>query len=339
MVMSFLAVSLLVVALAQQSAAPVQESEAWRSVQSSVVAIQNGGIAALIDDSGLFLAHSSSLPSKQVRARFLDGTDVSLIAIASDDQTQLSLLRATVWRQGLRRVVAVATKPATAKLELLAVTTEGPKSGEFVADGKAGVMRPSLRYVPLAEIRLASSDAQLGGAMVFSASGDLIGVLGATLSTGTQGPGSAGAGSALGGGGPGTAMKALDLGRSKFGPEGLTVAYALGREVLQRVVTGFRSPTHQVDHPTIGIFFKATVGGRGVLVDSVMGGSPAANAGLQPGDVILEVDGESVNNPVELAVLLFRHDVGDVLTVRYMRGILKGTVEVKVIGGQSLLGL
>ncbi|HXH60260.1 MAG TPA: PDZ domain-containing protein [Fimbriimonadaceae bacterium] len=332
--MSFSVVS-LVLALAQQQAVPVQDSAVWKTVRTSVVTIQNGGVAALIDDSGLFLAHASSVPGNQVKAKFFDGTQVTLIDVATDEQTQLTLLKATVWRQGTHNVVQVASTPATAKLELLAVTTDGPKSGEFVTDGLTGVMRPSLRYVPLSEIRLASSDDQLGGAMVFNASGELMGVLGATLSTDSDKKGSRS--NALSGGG--SAAEALKFGLDKFGPQGLTVAYALGREVLERVVDGFKSPTHKVDHPTIGIFFKATVDGKGVYIDTVMGGSPAANAGLEPGDVILEVDGEPVNNPVDLAVLLFRHNVGDVLSIKYMRGILKATTQVKVEGSQSTLGL
>jgi S1-C subfamily serine protease len=65
-----------------------------------------------------------------------------------------------------------------------------------------------------------------------------------------------------------------------------------------------------------------------------MASSPAGQAGIQPGDVILEVDGIAVNNPVDLAVMLFRKDVGDKVTVRYLRGLVRGTANMTVASTQ-----
>jgi len=65
----------------------------------------------------------------------------------------------------------------------------------------------------------------------------------------------------------------------------------------------------------------------------------ASLAGLLPGDVVLDVDGQSVNSPVELAVLLFKQKIGNVLKVRYSRGVQTGTANVTVIGTQPSLGL
>jgi S1-C subfamily serine protease len=307
---------------------------AWKAVQRSVVNLHDNkgelGVAVLIDDSGLFLAHSSSVGGRQARGHFHDGSSLDLLVVTTDEQTQLTLLKALVWSQGQRKPVTVAPEPTTSKIELLAVTVEGPKSGEFVGEGKAGVMRPSLRYVPLSEIRLNASVANLGGSFIFDAHGHLVGVLGATLADDVASK-AGDARTALGGGGG-----AFGNSLAQFGPQGVTVAYALGREVLQRVVKGFVSPSHEVDHPTIGIFFKASPDGRGVLVDTVMAGSPAAAAGIEPGDVILEVDGTVVNNPVDLAALLFRKNVGDLVSVRYSRGLLRGVAQMKVASTQEI---
>ena len=336
--MSFSAVSLLVALAASAQSAPVQaaESTAWVAVQPSVADIigQRGptGVAALIDDSGLFIAHSSSVPGRQVRARFKDGQPVDLFVVSTDEHTQLTLLKALVWSQGQRKPLQVAPEPTKPNVELLAVTTDGPKSGEFVSEGKAGVMRPSLRYVPLSEVRMKGSEANLGGSFIFDAHGHIVGVLGATLADDASGKASDVATSLSGRGGAGIGGNAL-----QFGPQSVTVAYALGREVLQRVVKGFVSPSHEVDHPTIGIFFKASTDGRGVLVDSVMANSPAARSGIQPGDLILEVDGAEMNNPIDLAVHLFRKNVGDAIRIVYARGLVRGTAEMKVTGTQAEL--
>ncbi len=330
------ALTVLMAGLTQsQSAAPVLPG--WNSVQASLAYIQDGtqvsGIAALIDDSGLFLAHKSAIKGMQVKARFQDGMTLNLLLIKSDEHTQLALLQATYWEQGSRTPLRVAKSAVKSDAGLLVATPAGPRLGEFVADGRAGVMKPSLRYVPLSEIRLEASDDRIVGSMVFNSAGELIGVFGATLaSSGRSVQTAPGLGRGFGGGGEVARFTAL-------GPRGVTVAYALGREVLQRVVDGFRSPSHEVQHPTIGIFFKASLTGRGVYIESVIPGSPASLAGLLPGDVVLDVDGQSVNSPVELAVLLFRQKIGNVLKVRYSRGVQTGTANVTVIGTQPSLGL
>lgn len=49
---------------------------------------------------------------------------------------------------------------------------------------------------------------------------------------------------------------------------------------------------------------------HGVLVQGVEDGSPAANAGLQPGDVIVEVDRHPVKSADELTQALEKHSKG-----------------------------
>jgi len=48
-------------------------------------------------------------------------------------------------------------------------------------------------------------------------------------------------------------------------------------------------------------------GGEGVLVRSVKKGSPAENAGLRAGDVIVKVDGEKVSDSADLRSALREH--------------------------------
>ena len=314
--------------------APKREHAVWHGVQRSVVFVQTGsetkGVGVLIDDSGLFLVHASSLKGKTNKAHYDDGTEVSLLTLGVDESTQLAVVQALYWEPGTRRVLRVADEPTKKNVELLAVTVEGPKTGEFVDDGKAGVMKPSLRYVPLSEMRLESSEQQLGGAIVFDASGDIVGVLGATLAAEPDSKDATGR-TSLGGGGAAALMN------RQFGPQGVVVAYALGREVLQRVVKGFVSPSHEVEHPTIGVFWKANPDGKGALVEVVMSGSPAANAGIKPGDVITEIDGVAVVTPVDLAVSLFKKNVGDTITLKITRGNVKTETQIKVAKGQAEL--
>ena len=57
----------------------------------------------------------------------------------------------------------------------------------------------------------------------------------------------------------------------------------------------------------------------GIGVVAVEPGSPADKAGLVPGDIITEVDGESVTSSKVLSSILQKHKPGDVITLTVFR--------------------
>ena len=57
----------------------------------------------------------------------------------------------------------------------------------------------------------------------------------------------------------------------------------------------------------------------GASVASVQSGSPAAQAGLQAGDVITAIDGSSVTNPAQLSQDIASHQPGNQVTITYTR--------------------
>ncbi|MFN0202743.1 MAG: Do family serine endopeptidase [Bacteroidia bacterium] len=59
---------------------------------------------------------------------------------------------------------------------------------------------------------------------------------------------------------------------------------------------------------------------QGAYVAGVNGGSGAEKAGLKTGDVIVSIDGKSVNSSSELQEQIGRHRPGDKVTVKYLRG-------------------
>jgi serine protease Do len=59
---------------------------------------------------------------------------------------------------------------------------------------------------------------------------------------------------------------------------------------------------------------------EGVLVQDVMSGTPAENAGIKAGDVILSVDGKDVNAANEIQTIIAEHKPGDVVFVKIYRG-------------------
>lgn len=66
----------------------------------------------------------------------------------------------------------------------------------------------------------------------------------------------------------------------------------------------------------------------GVLVDQVVAGSPAENAGLRTGDVIVKFDGTDVEEAQEIVEAVREHKPGDKVEVQYMRGENRRTVTV-----------
>jgi serine protease Do len=64
---------------------------------------------------------------------------------------------------------------------------------------------------------------------------------------------------------------------------------------------------------------------------AVLNDSPADKAGLQESDIIIQIDGEDLTSQRPLSVIIGRHRVGDVLSVKYVRDgqeqILKVTLE------------
>ncbi|HSI92457.1 MAG TPA: trypsin-like peptidase domain-containing protein [Jiangellaceae bacterium] len=84
--------------------------------------------------------------------------------------------------------------------------------------------------------------------------------------------------------------------------------------------------TGEAVYPVIGVRLAATDDGPGARIaeDSggdagVVSGGPADEAGLEPGDLIVSIDGRSVSTPDELVVFLRSREPGDEVTLVYER--------------------
>ena len=91
----------------------------------------------------------------------------------------------------------------------------------------------------------------------------------------------------------------------------------------------------------LGVSLQALEGGladalgvdenSGVLIGQVMDDSPAEAAGLEPGDIIVEVDGDEVGTPSKLRRVIRRHDPGDEIEVAYLRDDERRVVRVGLV--------
>jgi len=69
---------------------------------------------------------------------------------------------------------------------------------------------------------------------------------------------------------------------------------------------------------------------KGVIVTDVLPAGPADQAGLRPGDILIEVNGEDVASADALADLVKSSTPGDTLTFTVVRGNQQGSVDVTV---------
>jgi S1-C subfamily serine protease len=69
---------------------------------------------------------------------------------------------------------------------------------------------------------------------------------------------------------------------------------------------------------------------HGVLIVNVTPGGPAAQAGLKPADIIVQLDGKAVNDVSGLGAILLSKKPGDTVSVQFYRGNQQQTVNVRL---------
>ena len=91
-------------------------------------------------------------------------------------------------------------------------------------------------------------------------------------------------------------------------------------------------------YPVIGVLVDMNATSGGALISdkasAILAGGPAAKAGLKPGDLITAIDGIKINTPEELIVQIRTHNVGDEVTITYLRGKTIGTAKLILIAGK-----
>jgi putative serine protease PepD len=95
-----------------------------------------------------------------------------------------------------------------------------------------------------------------------------------------------------------------------------------------RAHPGSTGATATGQRPLLGVSVTDDQSGAGALVANVVSGSPADNAGLQPGDVITTIDGKSIASAADLIATTQSHKPGDKLSITYTRNGSTHTVKV-----------
>jgi serine protease Do len=117
---------------------------------------------------------------------------------------------------------------------------------------------------------------------------------------------------------------AIASGTGYFSGYGFAIPIGLARDVMEDLIRYGRVRASQlgvavrdVNEQDAGMLGLKTI--AGVVINQANDGSPAAKAGLQPGDVIVGIDGQAVDRVSTLQRIVRGHEPGEAVKVDYVR--------------------
>jgi putative serine protease PepD len=96
---------------------------------------------------------------------------------------------------------------------------------------------------------------------------------------------------------------------------GFAIPIDLAKSIADRLVSG-----QKIEPGFLGVSGQNSTGSRlGAQIVDVTAGSPAGNAGIQSGDIIVGLDGHQISSMSDLAAAVRTRQPGDQVTVTYVR--------------------
>jgi S1-C subfamily serine protease len=99
-----------------------------------------------------------------------------------------------------------------------------------------------------------------------------------------------------------------------------------GVVVAANALQGGGTASVQSGEPWLGVEMSAQLTAAGALVQSVVPASPAEQAGLQPGDLIMAVNGQPVLDPSDVATVIASERPGQQVQLQVQRGFQELTL-------------
>jgi serine protease Do len=273
-------------------------------------AVEARGSGFLIDADGTIVTNNHVVKdASSVTVTLADGTQLPAKIVGRDERSDLAVLRVSAGHK-LPYIELGDSAQVRPGEWVVAVGNPFGLGGTVTAGIVSALGRDigSGPYDDFIQIDAPINQGNSGGPL-FTQDGHVVGVNSAILSpTG----GSVGIGFAI----PSNMVRAVVAELEKSGH--VTRGY-LGVEA--QPVQGTMAAALHVGGP-------ASTNGDGALIAGVTADSPAAKAGLQPGDVIRSVDGKQVHNPRELAVAVAGEKPGSEAKVEIIRDGSPQTVTV-----------
>lgn len=257
---------------------------------------QSSGSGIIISSDGYIVTNNhvvEGASSLKVTLNTMEEYDAKLVG--TDPQTDLAVIK--IEATGL--TAAVLGNSSDVEVGELAIAIGNPLGQELAGTVTTGIISATNRQVTVDDVEytLLQTDAAInegnsGGALV-NAYGEVIGINSVKMaSTGVEG---------LGFAIPSDIAKPVISDLIEYG-------YVTGRPVIG---IGGRNITEEMSQ-----YYDLPVG---VYIQTITEFSAAEKAGLRPGDVIIQCDGQTVETVDELNEIRDQHQVGDTLTLTIVR--------------------
>jgi len=285
---------------------------------SSGPSAQAVGSGVIVDERGYLVTNNHVVSEgRNYQVIFADGKKVAARLVGRDDYSDLAVLQVD------GPVAVVATLGDSSALRpghpVLAI---GSPLGDFRNTVTSGVISAVGRKLDdsapglsdLLQTDAAINHGNSGGPLV-DASGQVVGINVAVVR--------------------GAGMSSMMGGNDVAEGLGFAIPSSTVRDVVQQlidrgsVVRPYLGVSFQTVNPRVAAYYDLGVK-DGALVTQVGPNSPARKAGIQQGDVITQVDGQSVGEQKSLAQLLSKHKVDDNVTMTLVRDGKEQTVTVQL---------
>jgi putative serine protease PepD len=277
----------------------------YAAASPSVVSVRTGsgsGTGFLVDSDGTIVTNAHVVgDSSQVQVRFTDDGEFHTARVLGvDESTDLAALKVDASAaNGVRPLKLADSDDVQVGDTALAIGYPLGLDRTATAGIVSGLERDIQAPNGFSIDKVIQTDAPINpgnsGGPLLNANGEVIGV-NSQIATAGGGNGSVGIGFAV----PSNTVK----------------------EVLPQLERG-AAP----EHAYLGVSTSPAPNGGAQVGDATAGG-PAAEAGIRPGDVITEVDGDQVQDPEDVATAIEDDKPGDEIDVKVQRGGSERTLQV-----------
>lgn len=258
---------------------------------------QGSGSGIIFQNDGYIVTNQHVIEgASEISVILNTGEEFSAQVVGQDTKTDLAVLKIDAGNTQL--TAATLGDSSTIQVGETAVAIGNPMGQEFSGSVTAGIISAVNRTMTIDNrtYNLLQTDAAInsgnsGGALI-NQYGEVIGINSVKLST--------------------------------TGVEGMGFAIAISE--AKPIIDDLMSSGYVTGRPLVGINIKST--DYGLFISSVVEGSGAAEAGLKPYDMILEVDGQKVSTAEEVNTIRDKKKAGDSLTFKILRD--GETMEVSV---------
>ena len=285
--------------------------------------VSDTGSGVIIRDSGYVLTNNhvvaAAVGGGTVNVTLADGKTVPAKIVGTDSTTDLAVLKMD-GQSGLKAATFAASNALRVGQAVIAVgaplglsntVTEGIVSTLHRAVQTGDTSGNSQAVIDAVQTDAAINPGNSGGALVDLA-GRVVGINSAIASVG------AGGGSQSGNIGVGFAIPS-----------------ETATKVADQLISGGKAVHSQMGVSVARDDSQSGAPGSGAQITGVNAGSPAAKAGLQPGDVVTKVDDRLITGGTDLIAAVRSYDPGTTVTLTVQRGGATKTLKVTLASAQD----